>query len=168
MPAPETPDLASTTALDDLPRERGEGEQRCGCVAAWIGDQRPLGRRELGQAVAPRARRDAVPLARQVGVGQAVRAGEVDDDGALRRGECRGVVVPETEKEDVRAGGGGLRVRHERGQRAVKTRVERPGGLAGKRVRAERNRLEVGVGEHAVERLLARIAGAADDRSGEH
>src|SRR5207245_5960700 len=32
----------------------------------------------------------------------------------------------------------------------------------------ERDRLELGVGEHAVERLLARVAGAAEDRGGDH
>ena len=62
----------------------------------------------------------------------------------------------------------GLGVRHEAGQRAVQARIERAGGLARERVGAERDELEPGVPEHAVERLLAGIAGAAEDGGALH
>ena len=59
-----------------------------------------------------------------------------------------------------------LRVRDERGQRAavaVEARIERARGLTGERVGAERDELELRMGEHAVERLLTGVAGGADD-----
>ena len=77
-------------------------------------------------------------------------------------------VAVEAEEEDVRAGGGGLGVRRERGEGAVEPRVERGRRPAGERVRAERDRLEPGVREHPVERLLAGVAGAAEDGGGDH
>src|SRR5439155_21932961 len=69
---------------------------------------------------------------------------------------------------DAGAGRERLVVRHEGGQIPVQPQVERRGGLTGERVGAERDNLELGVGEQAVERLLAGVPGAADDRGSRH
>ncbi len=99
-----------------------------------------------------------------------MRAGEVDDDTVCGRLERRGALVREAPEDDVGTARGGLVVRDERGQRPVagKARVERDRGLTGRRVGAERDRLELGMVEHPVERLLAGVAGAAEDGGREH
>ena len=76
--------------------------------------------------------------------------------------------MPDAEEEDVGAGRRGLAVGDEVRQLAVEARIERRGRPSGERVRAERDRLEFRVGEQAVERLLAGVAGAAEDGSTEH
>jgi len=95
-------------------------------------------------------------------------AGQVDDDRARRRLEGGGLVAVEAEEEEVRPGGGRAVVRRERRQAAVEPRVERGRRPAGERVRAEGDRLELRVREHPVERLLAGVAGAAEDRDRDH
>ena len=97
-----------------------------------------------------------------------MRAREVDDDRVGGRLERGGVFVAEAEEEHVGAGGSRLGVRDEIRERAVQARVERRSGAAGERVRAERDDLEPGVREHAVEGLLTHVPGAADDRSSRH
>ena len=85
-----------------------------------------------------------------------MRAGEVDDDAARGRLERRRPLVVEAHEDDVGAARERLLVRHERGQPAAvagEARVERE-AAAGERVRAERDELELGMREHAVERLL--------------
>src|SRR5581483_2504265 len=113
-------------------------------------------RKELRDRVRPRRRAVLEPV--PLGIErrrEPVRAGEVDDDGIRRRLEGGGALVPETEEEDVRAARGRLRVRDERGQRAVQAHVERRRALPRERVRAEGGDLELRMREHAVERLLA-------------
>ena len=95
-------------------------------------------------------------------------AGEVDDDRAGRRLDLGRARVREAEEDDVGAGRERLVVRHERGQMPVQPQIERGRRLPGERIRAERDDLELGVCEHAVERLLAGVAGAADDGGGRH
>jgi hypothetical protein len=51
---------------------------------------------------------------------------------------------------------------------AVQARIERMRGLSGERVGAQRDHLELGVADRAVERLVAGVAGAAKYRGGEH
>src|SRR5207244_4881787 len=96
-----------------------------------------------------------------------VRAREVDDDRVVRRLEGRSVLVAEADEEHVGAARQRVGIRDECRQRAVQPDVESGCRLVGQRVRAERDDLEVRVGEHPVERLLPRVAGAADDRGGE-
>ena len=95
-------------------------------------------------------------------------AGQVDDERVGGRLEGGRLVVVEAQEEDVGAACGGLGIRHEGRQGAVKSRIERLRGLPGERVRAERDRLERGVREQAIEGLLAGIAGAAEDGGGVH
>ena len=167
LPAPETPDFASTIALSIDAGERAEREQRRGRVAAGVRDQQSLRRVELRQAVAPGAR---APCRTRRARGRDRRAG------ARRRGRPRRAPAGgsnaaasscvEAEEEHVGAGRGSLGVRHEGRQRSRSSRgssAER--GLPGERVRAERDQLELRVREQAVERLLAGVAGAADDRA---
>ena len=92
-----------------------------------------------------------------------MRAGKVDDDRAGGRLEGGRPFVAETEEEDRGARRGGLVIRDEARQRAVQPHVERRGARAGKRVGAERDELDLRMGEQAVERLLARIAGSPED-----
>ncbi len=81
-------------------RERRQGEERGRGVAAGVRDQPPRGREELGHGVAPvgqRLRRgvlEAVPGGIEPGIGEPVRAGEVDDDRSGRRVEASGLLVP--------------------------------------------------------------------------
>ena len=113
--------------------------------------------------------REAVPLLVGGGARQPVTAGEVDDDALGRRLDPRRLLVAEAEEDDVRAARERLVVRDEGGGRrgavAGEPRVERGGGLPGERVGAERGQLEPGVGEHAVERLLAGVPGRPEDCS---
>ncbi len=148
--------------------ERPEGEQRGRRVAAGVRDQPAHGRIQLRQAVAPRARCRAVPRLGNGRIGQPVRPREVDHDGVGRRLECGGGLVREAEEEHVGVTRRGSRIRDERRQRAVETRVEATGRLPGERLGTERDELQVGVREHPVERLLAGVAGRADDRRGRH
>ena len=107
---------------------------------------------------------EAVPLGVERRVAQAVRAGEVDDDLGVRRLERRRLLVAEAEEDDVRAGGERLRVRRRtRAGSPFRRGSSAEARLPGERVRAERDRLEVGVREHPVERLLTRVSGAAED-----
>ena len=84
--------------VDDV-RERREREHRGGRVAAGVRDQAAGRRLQLGQRVAPVGLRlglrvlEAVPLRIERGVGDPVRAGEVDDDAVGRRIERRGALV---------------------------------------------------------------------------
>ena len=55
-----------------------------------------------------------------------------------------------------------------RGSEPLRRGSSAPAASAGERVRAERDDLEPGVPEHAVERLLAGIAGAAEDGGALH
>ena len=97
-----------------------------------------------------------------------MRAGEVDDHRVGGRVECRGGIVVEAEEDHIDVLAGCLGIRHEGGQRPVQARIERACGPAGERVGAERDELELRVPEHAVERLLAGIAGAAEDGGALH
>ena len=107
---------------------------------------------------------EAVPLRIERGVVEPVRAREVDDDGVGRRLERRRPLVLEAAEDELGSGRERLVVRDERRQRAVQPRVEDARGRAGERVGAERDELQLRVREHAVERLLAGIAGGAEDR----
>jgi len=97
-----------------------------------------------------------------------VRAREIDDDGVGGRLERSRPLVPETEEEDVGPGRRSLRVRDERRQRIVEAGVERGRGRARERVGAERDHLEPGMPEHAVERLLPGVARRTEDRHTDH
>ena len=115
---------------------RDEREQRRRRVAPGVRDQRPGRRRQLGHRVAPLRERvgvrvlEAVPLRVEAGVCQAVRAGEIDDDGVVRNVERRGLLVPEAGEDDVRAGLERRLVRHERREVTVQPHVEGRGGAA--------------------------------------
>ena len=94
----------------DRVRERREREQDRGRVAAGVRDQRPVRRCQLRQRVAPVAERlrlrvlEAVPGLVRGRVGEAVRAGEVDDDCVRRRLERGRALVAEAAEDDVGAG----------------------------------------------------------------
>ena len=77
---------------------------------------------------------EAVPLGVEGGVGQAMRAGEVDDDGVVRRLERGGLLVVEAGEDDVRAGLKRRVIRHERREVAVQPHVERRGRPPGQGV----------------------------------
>jgi len=154
--------------LVDRAGDRRECEQCGGRVAARVRDQVAGGQEELGDRIAPGAGRRAVVRARLCRVGEAMRAGEVDDDRVGRRLDGGRALVPDTEEDDVRAGGERLVVRDESRQRAVQPQVERRSRVARKRVGAEGDDLELRVPQDAVERLLAGVPGRADDRSRRH
>ena len=99
---------------------------------------------------------DVVPLATPLP--------SVESHNQVSEGVQRGAIVAEAGEDDVGAGGERLLVRDERGQRAVQADVERGGRAAGERVRAEGDDLELRMPEHAVEHLLAGVAGRAEDR----
>ena len=119
--------------------------------------------RELGR---PRVR-EAVPVLVHDRVEEAVCAREVDDDAARRRLDRRGLLVRQAEKGHVRAAGEGRVVRNEARHPAtavaVETGVERGRVASGERIRPDGMQLELGMPEHAIERLLAGVPGAADD-----
>jgi hypothetical protein len=70
---------------------------------------------------------------------------EIDDDRVHRRLEGGSLVVPEAQEEDVGAACQRFRVLDERGQRAVEAEVEGRRRLAGERVGAEGDDLELGM-----------------------
>ena len=111
---------------------------------------------------------EAVPLRVERRVLESVRAGKVDDDRAGGRLERGRPLVAEAEEDQVRARRRRLVVTREGRQRPVQPHVERRGGRAGERVRAERHDLELRVAERAVERLLARVARGPEDRHRRH
>ena len=84
-----------------------------------------------------------------------------------RRLELRRPLVVEADEDEVGAASQRLLVRNERGRPAGpvagEAGVESARGLPGERVRAEREQVELGVREDAVERLLPGVAGSADD-----
>ena len=88
---------------------------------------------------------------------------EVDDDGVGRGLERGGALVVEAAEDEVGARRERGLVVDERRQAAVEARVERRRGRAGERVRAERDELELRMGEDTVERLLTGVARGADD-----
>src|SRR5207245_4514474 len=98
---------------------------------------------------------------------QPVGAGQVDHDPARGRLEPRGALVVEADEDDVGAALQGRLVRDEvRDPLAavpVQAGIELGGAPAGEAVRADGVQVELGMREHAVERLLPRIAGGTDD-----
>ena len=108
---------------------------------------------------------EAVPGGIERGVVEPVRAGKVDHDGVRRRLERGRPLVVEAAEDELRTGPERLVVGDECRQRAVQAWVEDARGRAGERVGAERDELELRVRQHAVERLLTRVAGGAEDRS---
>src|SRR4029079_18511537 len=137
------------------PGDRHEREQRRGRVAPRVRDQASRGRSELGQRVAPVLR-------------EAMRPGEIDDYRAFRRVE----VVVEAAEDESGPGRERLLIRDELRKRSVpvpgEPRVERLGRFARQRNGAEREQLERGVREHAVERLLPGETARADDSRRNH
>ena len=130
----------------DRVHERREREQDGGGVAARVRDQRPFGREELRDRVAPGAERaggrmlEPVPLRIERGVVEPVRAREVDDDGVGRRLErCRPLVL-EAAEDELGAGRERLVVGDERRQRAVQARVEHARGLSRRASRSRARR----------------------------
>ena len=67
---------------------------------------------------------EAVPGGVERGVGEPVRAGEVDDDRAGGRLERRGPLVLQAGEDELRAGRESLVVARERRQGAVQARIE--------------------------------------------
>ncbi len=119
----------------DRVTERPEREQHRGRVAAGVGDQPPVGRRELGQPVAPAAPSpprmlEAVPLRVRLRVGEPVRPGEIDHDRVARRLERRGLLVVEAEEEELGSGGERRLVRDEARAGAVRRSASRRGSSA--------------------------------------
>src|SRR6185295_13824281 len=102
----------------------------------------------------------------------AVSARQVDDDAAWRRLEARGFLVREAEERDVGSRMERSLVRDEPRHAAPavppEAGIEGRGRLAGERVRAEGIQLEGRVREHAIQRLLADVAGGADDGDARH
>ena len=100
---------------------------------------------------------EAVPLLVERRRRQAVRAGEVDDDGVVRRLERRGLLVAEAEEDDVGAGRrSAASFGTNAGRCAVQPQVEgrrRPRPASESEPSDEQ--LELGVGQDAIERLLA-------------
>ncbi len=162
----------------DLGRDRPEREQDSRRVAAGIGDETPARRAQLRETVRPRPERprsrvlEPVPVAIHLRVGEAVCAGQVDDDAAHRRLEPGSFRVREAEERDVGAGVQCRLVRdeprHPAPAVAAEPRIERRRGLAGEGVRPECVQLECRVREDAVQRLLADVAGGADDGDARH
>ena len=111
---------------------------------------------------------EAVPLRIQIGLPEPMRAGEVDDDCIVRRLDCGRVGVVEAEEDELRARGTCRLVRHECRERPVQPHVERGSCLPGVRVGAERDDLEPGVREDAVERLLTGIPAASENGCCDH
>ena len=156
----------------DRARDRREREQRRGRVAPGVRDQAAGLGDELGQPVDPVAEplgarvREAVPLvvAARRRAGDARRRGRRRHPGRDLVDRRRGL-VREAEDRHVRLVRERLGVRDEvrACRRAVEPRVERARGLARERVRADGDELELRVPEHAVERLLPRVPGRADD-----
>ena len=89
--------------------------------------------------------REAVPIVVEGRLVQTVPARKIDDDRVGRRLECGSLVVPEAQEENVGAARERLRVRDERGQRAVQAEVEGRRRLAGERVGPEGDDLELGM-----------------------
>ena len=94
--------------------------------------------------------------------------GKIDDDGAGRRRDGRCALVAETEEDDVGAGRQSLVVGDEARQRAVQPDVEGTGRLSCERVGAERDHVEIGMAEDAVERLLPGVARDSEDGRRRH
>ena len=115
---------------------------------------------------------ESVPLGVGGRLAQPVRAGKVDHHAAGRGVELRRPLMLEADEDDVGAACQRLLVRHEGGSPAAavarEARIERRRALAGQRVRAEREEVELGVGEHTVERLLPGVAGGTDDGGERH
>ena len=153
-------------AVDDVAQRR-EREQRRRRVAARVRDQRPSGGMHLRQPVAPRARREPVPV---LGRSACRAAGARRRD---RRRPCRPAARTRPPRSFPRqrkitsaplAAASAFvtnvgRLPFSRGSSALRR-------AAGERVGAERDQLEPGMGEHPVERLLAGVAGGAEDRGG--
>ena len=94
--------------------------------------------------------------------------GEVDDDGACGRHDGSRALVAEAEEDDVGAGRESLVVGDELWQGAVQPDVEGSGRLACERVGAERDHVQLGVAEDAVERLLPGVARDSEDGHRRH
>lgn len=113
---------------------------------------------------------EPVPRLVDVRISEAVRSGEIDHDATSGRGDRRGFLVVEAEKDDVGATRQRCVVRDEARDSAppvtAEPRVERVRGLPGERVRAERIELEARMGEYAVQRFLARVARGTDGGCG--
>ena len=120
----------------DLGGDRRESEQHCSRVAAGIGDEPPRRSAQLREAVRPgreltrSGMLEAVPLGVHVGIGEPVRAREIDDDSVYGRHQhCRPLVL-EAAEDELRSGRERLLVGDERGQRPVQARVEDARGRA--------------------------------------
>ena len=157
FPAPETPDFASITALvvtaraGRVPatlRSRSSRDSRSAVLAA---DRARAGRSSMPRA--PSRTRLRATAAREP-----VRSGEVDDDARRRRLECGRSVVREAEEEDVGSAAAASAFVTNGGTEAS-SRGSSGRALAGERIGAERDQLELRVREHPVERLLAGVAG---------
>jgi hypothetical protein len=163
---------------DDAPgvdrgRDGPEREEHGGRVAARVRHEPALRRRQLGQPVRPPAELvrtrvlEAVPGLVLRRIGEPVSAREVDHDAASRGLESSGVLVRQAEEGHVGLAGERRGVRDQPRDAlaavAVETWVEGGRILSGERVRADGIELELGVAQHAVERLLAGVAGSADD-----
>ena len=171
-PAPETPDFASTTTLSGLDRvgERREREQRGGRVAAGVGDELPLGREELRQAVAPRARARPNRTTRGASSGSASRCAPERSTTTASAGGSTAAARswPRQRKTTSAPAASASSFGTNARQRPVQADVEGGGRLAGERVGAERDDLELGMAEHAVERLLAGVARGPEDGRRRH
>ena len=153
----------------DQSSDRREGEQHGRRVATGIRDEPFRGRCNFRKGVRPGHERrgigmlEAVPRLVDLRISETVRTGEIDDDAARGRRDRCGLLVAETEEDDVGATRQRRVVRDEAGDPAppvsAEPRVERVRGPPGERVRAEGIELEAGMGEDAVQRLLARVAG---------
>ena len=98
-----------------------------------------------------------------------MRTGEVDDDACWQLLDRRGPGVGEAENRHVRLVLERLGVRNEIGhRRAFEPRVEGAGGLPRERVRPHSGELERRVPENAIECLLPRVPGRADNADGLH
>ena len=103
---------------------------------------------------------------------EAMGAREVDDDAASRRVDRRRPLVRKTDEDDVGAARESCLVRDESRHAAPAVAAE-PGvegsrRLPGERVGSQRVQVQRRVREHAVERLLTRVPGGADDGDGGH
>ena len=131
-------------------RERREREQRGGRVAAGVRDQAARRRRQLGQAVAPRrpARMlDPYHCGRATSSRSRCAPERSTTTPASGGSNAAGALVVEAEEDQVGAARRrlGVRARTPAARRSGEPRVERGRRLAGLRVRAERDRLELGV-----------------------
>ena len=175
-PAPETPDFASITTLPGRSRRRA-ARARAAPRSRSSPGSRSGGPRaaELGQRVAPApsssGRGCAKPYQRSYSDASCSRCAPERSTTTAPAGGSSAAASPWSRQRKIRSAPARERglVRDEaRGRPPFRRGSSAAASCARERVGAERDELEPGVSEHAVERLLTGVAGGAEDRGGRH